>query len=182
MVRGWPFVLAFALMMALAIADVGRAVGAVGSCTAQQLSATASFQGETGSEVGGVSLRNRGPHACLLPRRARLAIYWKQQRLRVAETPYAAYQPNNGQRQVGQLESRQRAFVPIWWSNWCGARPWGKGFFRPYLRLTLADSTTLTVTLRHPSEIPPPRCDSPNQRTTFEVGRFYTPLPLGWIP
>ena len=181
MARGWPLGLAFALMMIVALSHAGPAIGTLDNCTAQQLSATASFGGETGSEVGGISLRNQGLRACLLPLHAHLALYWKQQRLHMTETPYAAYQPSNGQRRVGPLKPSQWAFVPVWWSNWCGARPWGKGFFTPYLRLTLANATILTVTLRYPNEIPPPRCDSPKQQTTFEVGRFYTPLPVGWI-
>ena len=182
MARRWPLVLALAAALIVALSHTWRASAATVNCTAQQLSASASFGAETGSEVGGISLRNRGPSVCLLPRRTNVAVYWKQQKLRLRDTAYSAYQPDKGRRRIGSLKPGQWSFVPLWWSNWCGARPWGKDFFRPTFLLTLGDSTTLTVALRHGAEIPPPRCDAPKLQTSFEVGAFYTPLPVGWIP
>jgi hypothetical protein len=54
--------------------------------------------------------------------------------------------------------------------------------FTPYLRLSLFDSSEVVVKLRHPSQMVPPRCDQPDEPSTFKVGRFYTPLPVGWKP
>jgi hypothetical protein len=90
--------------------------------------------------------------------------------------------PGHVPKRRGWLRPGQWAFVPVAWSNWCGDRPWGKGFFRPYLRLALTGSAQLTVTLHHPTVIPPPRCDWPGHASTFKVGPFYTPLPTGWNP
>ena len=147
-----------------------------------QLRATASFGGETGSEVGGVSLRNTGARVCRLPRSPLLTVFWNHERLRLHQSPFNDYQPSGNQQRVRLLQPGQWAFVPVAWSNWCGDRPWGKGFFKPYLRLALAGSAQLSVRLRHPSEMPPPRCDQPRAPSTFEVGRFYAPLPVGWNP
>jgi hypothetical protein len=183
MARTCSFALAFPLMvMIVGCSLAGRASAAIGACTASQLWARASLQDATGSELGGISLRNQGARTCLLPRRPRLTMFWEHQRLHLVETPYATYQPSIGQRRVRRLKPRQWAFVPIAWSNWCGRTPWGKGYFRPHLQLTLANSTSLTVTLRHPSEMIPPRCDRLDKPTIFSVGSFYTPLPVGWKP
>lgn len=158
-------------------------VSAVSYCGARDLFVVASLGVETGQEVGGVSLRNRSAHMCRFGRTPTVRIVWRRHVLPLRATLYRSYEANPGMHRVGALRPRAWAFVPLWWSNWCGPYPWGRFTFRPQLQLRLPHvAGAVTVHFRHPPVVVPPHCDWPNRGSTFQVGYFYSPLPVGWTP
>jgi hypothetical protein len=170
---------AAAVVVALT-APASRAGRSAVFCSARQLLARAALQGEAGHDVGGISVRNVSRRRCRLPVRPRVALFWRTSPLRVDETTYAGYEPTPQQRLTRQLGPGRWSFVPLSWSNWCHATPWGRQPFRPYLRVTIG-SETMSVYLHHPSLTPTPPCLGKGP-SVVEVGRFYTPLPVGWTP
>ena len=152
----------------------------IANCGPRELRATASLEGEAAHVVGGIALRNETGHTCLLPRWPPVSILWHRRALSLAGLPWEDYQPSPRQHEVLLLKPHRWAFMPLLWSNWCGSRPWGRFGFSPTIRLAMW-SDTITIT-PHPRTVAPPPCLSPSHRSTFLFGRFYTPLPAGWIP
>ena len=152
----------------------------IANCGRRDLRVTASLVGESAHVVGGIALRNQTSHTCLLPRWPPVSILWHRRALSLAGLPWENYQPSPRQKEVLLLKQHQWVFVPLLWSNWCGSRPWGRFGFSPTIRLAMW-SDTITIT-PHPQTVAPPPCLSPRQRSTLLFGRFYTPLPSGWIP
>lgn len=104
---------------------------AVPACSAPDLRATAELQGATGSQLGGVTIANRGTLACALPARPLVALFWRERRLSVETTPFppgwlGRMNPHWGRR-IGVLAPRARVQVILQWFNWCGRTPWGSG-------------------------------------------------------
>lgn len=149
------------------------------NCTAHDLHVSASLLGGSAHVAGGIALKNVSGHLCLLPRWPPVAILWHGRALSLHALPWENYRPNSNQREVLLLKPRQAAFMPLLWSNWCGARPWGKFFLAPIIRLSMW-SRLLLITPR-PRNVAPPICLSQKQSSTLQFGRFYTPLPKGWI-
>jgi hypothetical protein len=94
--RRSPVVIVFAFALLCTFWQIGNgAAGSIVGCGPGHLRATASFGGETGSEVGGVSLRNTGARVCRLPRLPLLTVFWNHERLRLHQSPFNDYQPSD---------------------------------------------------------------------------------------
>lgn len=147
-------------MLVLALALV---VAAAPGCRPGSLTAEASFQGATGSLLGGLEVMNVGPKPCALPERPTVRLSWAGKTLNVRRVQLAA-------RPVALrlLKPGAKAFARLQWSNWCGA---DMGMFRPRLLVTLGRvPAVLRVELHAP--VTAPRCDSSYEPSTLAVGRF----------
>lgn len=155
---------------------------AVPACSAPDLRRTAFFQGATGSQLGGLTIRNRSSLACRLPAVPLVALSWRGRPLAVRTTAFppgwlTRMNPQWG-RHVTLLPAGARAQVLLQWFNWCGPTPWGRtrGFH-------------LTVALRLPHQpaaiqattaelVVPPYCNlKPKTGTgsTLRVSPFLNP-------
>jgi hypothetical protein len=149
-------------------------------CSAPDLQATAEFQGATGSLLGGIAVRNRGPLACALPAAPAITLAWRGSRIPVRTSPFprgwlARMNPRWGHR-VSLLAPGARAQMILQWFDWCGRTPWGanRGF-------------RLTVALRVPHQVAPiqtttadlvaaPYCNArPGTPSTLRVSPFVSP-------
>jgi hypothetical protein len=66
------------------------------------------------------------------------------------------------------LEPGQRTNVVLQWWNWCGPRPWGRGYFPGVVELQLAARRGRVVARL--LETAAPRCDAPP--STLRVSGF----------
>lgn len=99
------------------------------ACSAPDLHATAGFQGATGSELGGIVVRNDSGLACTLPSPPLVDLSWADRLLPVSTTPFPSgwlrrMNPRWAQ-SVSVLAPGAKAQVVLQWFNWCGATPWG---------------------------------------------------------
>jgi len=133
----------------------GRATGPL--CRASQLSATAFFEGATGSMLGGAKIRS-SEAACSLPSRAPLVqIVWQGRVMPVRQVDGMAV---SGATPVRVLAPGARAFIYMQWREWCGNPP-ETTVIRPVFQLRFPG---LAVNARA-VEMSPPRCDSPGSGT-----------------
>jgi hypothetical protein len=147
-------------MLALALALV---VATAPACRPGALTAEASFQGATGSLLGGLKVMNVGPTACTLPERPTVRISWAGKTLNIRRVQLAARPVS-----LRLLKPGAKAYAALQWRNWCGA---DMGTFRPRLLVTLGQvPAVLRVELRGP--VTAPRCDSSYEPSTLAVGRF----------
>jgi hypothetical protein len=128
----------------------------VPACGAPDLRATAELQGATGSQLGGVTVSNRGTLACGLAAKPSISFSWRERQLSVKTTPFPSgwlrrMNPHWSQ-VIRVLAPRARAQVILQWFNWCGATPWGSG-----------RGFHLTVALRVPNQ------PAPIRATTLEL-------------
>lgn len=167
---------------------LGSARGSLGpggapSCRPAGLIGRFSLQGAGffGTEAGGLVLENRGSSSCSLPAWPEVSLRWSGRGLAgLPETRLVGYRPDPAQRLTRTLRPGRWAFAPLRWSDWCRPRPWDRG------------ASVLTLSLRLPTgtmEIRPshsdtrgPQCSAPGHPSVFAVGRFYSPLPTGWVP
>ena len=132
-------------------------------CRAEQLAASASWQGTTGARVGPVVVEHRGGEPCWLPARPELDIV--DRNLEVIPTEQMTLRDEVYQEQV--IEYRDTASVSFWWLNYCGA---AKGPFM--LRLTLDDGNTLLARLTAGDPERTPTCHGLEFPSELLVGSF----------
>ncbi len=161
----------------------GTAESSAGSSDCAPATVTALFEygAASGQILGGLSLHNIGKTSCRLPIRPYVRIAWRGKSLTLKQSAIKGYQANIDQHLVQVLRPGRWAFAPVWWSNWCGARPWVPFTFKANVTVQLGEAR-LSATLDHPPVLGVPRCDWPTHPSTLQVGRFYTPLPEGWTP
>jgi hypothetical protein len=132
------------------------------SCRAAALEAELGLQGATGSLAGGVSLRNRAGTPCSLRRRVEVRFLDGSDPAGVRLTRFAPQrlEPGVAMPSLRALGPGESAFVPIWWSNWCGEpSPTRLG-----LRLPSGDVIELALGTGAP------RCDAPGSPSLLGVG------------
>ena len=150
------------------------ALSTAAPCGARQLSAASSLQGATGSAAGGIVFSNRGAKACTLTGRPRIGLTDNRgralgvRRLRWRQpNPLVTLPPHGGRPIIPATgrETRGKAWVDLWWSNFCKAWPAGGVFAE--LRLPGRGGS-----LRVRIFAPKPRCDVPRSPSTLAVGNF----------
>lgn len=169
--------LALALVTVFAVRRVARASAGVVSpvCVAAELRATVGLQGATGSQLGGVSVTNASRHTCALPATPQVSLIWHGRRLAVRQVAFPAgwlrAEYPHGSTRVRVLKPRQTAFVVLQWWTWCGPRPWGRGYFKGFVKLRLpGQQSSVMARLR---EVAAPYCNSPP--STLRVSPFLPP-------
>jgi hypothetical protein len=153
------------------------------SCKPARLVAHFELQaaGFAGQQAGGLTIKNRSTSSCSLPAWPQVSLQWKGQDLAgLPETRLVGYQPDPAQRPTRTLRPGRWAFAPLRWENWCKPRPWGPSFAATLLLQLPAG--TKEIQMRHPGKTPAPYCLASSRPSIFAVGRFYSPLPTGWIP
>jgi hypothetical protein len=151
---------------ALTIGGSGAARVAGGSpnaapplCGAAQLTASAFWQGATGSMPGGALIVNTSDSSCRLPAGRPLVHFrWHGKTLPAEQRILRA----SFGKPAHVLAAQERAVVWMQWYEWCGL-PGAGTLIRPILVLRFHDG--LTVQTRAQA-IDPPRCD-PGARATF---------------
>ncbi|MGB2953795.1 MAG: DUF4232 domain-containing protein [Gaiellaceae bacterium] len=130
------------------------------ACLGPDLSARVALQGGTGAMEGGVIVTNRTSRRCTVVGRPGVSFFRAGQQLhvRVADGPSTtgARRPH-----TLTLRPRERAFVHLRWSNWCGAPS-----ARITVRLLLRSAKSLVV--RGTSYTP--RCDDAHAVSVVRVG------------
>jgi Protein of unknown function (DUF4232) len=145
-------------------AEGGGATGPL--CRAAQLSAVASFQGATGSQLGAVKLTNSGGTACSLPSAPPLVrIVWDGRKMAARQIDGMAA---SGGTPVRVLAPGDPAFIFMQWSNWCG-KPKGSTIISPTFELHFRGGLRLATVV---PGMNPPRCDG--AASTIAVGRPVT--------
>jgi hypothetical protein len=157
--------LLIAVSVLAAVPFASARAGGPGACLGPEIAARAAFGGATGAQEGGVILRNRSGHSCLLTGRATVdfAVRARAFPLPVLVT---AGRATNGRRRDRTLAllSGQRAFVHVRWSNWCGER-----YERVTVRVWLM-SVEPRVHVR--GSISSPRCDHSAAGSQVAVGPY----------
>jgi hypothetical protein len=131
-------------------------------CRSAALEAQLGLQGATGSLAGGVSLTNRAGESCSLRGRVEVRFLDGSDPAGVHLTTLAPQQPEPGVLipSLRALRPGESAFVPIWWSNWCGEpSPTRLG-----LRLPSGDMIDLALGTGAP------RCDARASPSALAVG------------
>jgi len=159
------------------LVSASSAYAGMAPCTPSQLRAVAGLQGATGSQLGGISLVNRGVAACTLPRSApRVSFVWRG-RLAVRQVAFPLgwldSQYSRGSTQMHVLQPGRTTFVVLQWWNWCGPRPWGRGFFPGVLEVRLAGSRGRVIARLRGAKVVPPFCNAPP--STLRVSGFLRP-------
>lgn len=128
---------------------------AVFRCTLSELKVSASLQGATGSQLGGVRIENPGP-TCSFPARPQIMLTWHGESITPPSQPF----PAGALRAVGPFRSTRvlahgaSLFVWMQWLNYCG-RPLGP--VQPLLVLHVpGDDATLS---RRMGDVTPPYCN-----------------------
>jgi hypothetical protein len=136
------------------------------ACTGPNLSARLGLQGATGALEGGVTVRNRTAHRCVLFGRPSVWFLDRGSQLLVRVAPGPS---TTGRRREHALTLAPggRAFVHLRWSNWCGARS-TRIAVRLYLR---AKKPVLPVR----GTTHTPRCDDRSAMSVVRVGPWERP-------
>ena len=146
-------------------------------CKADSLSATAGYQGATGSMAGSIILTNTGTEPCSLQGTAQVKLVDSYGQELVTEQKAMSL---DGIDQLITLKPGQQASLFIVWANWCppgtpetaAASPMAGGVS---FQVTLPDGhgvLTAKAMLGHKSDTLVPRCDVPGQSSTLSVGTF----------
>ena len=148
-----------------AVGGVARGSAGVGSpkCVPAELRATAGLQGATGSQLGGVSVTNASDHTCALPVTPQVSLVWHGRKLagrQVAFPPsWSRSEYPHGSTPVRLLGPRRSAFAVLQWWNWCGPRPWGRGYLQGFVQLRLPGQPGSVMARLH--ETAAPHCNRP---------------------
>ena len=154
---------AFAAVLVLAAVVAVSPAPASGprACYGGDLSARAGLQGAGGAMEGGVTVRNRSTHTCVLSGRPNVDFLNGDTPLRPNVLPGPS---TTGVRRTRALRLRPgaKAFVHLRWSNWCGPRSPRVGV-RLWLmsvkpRLPVSGTTGM------------PRCDNRERPSVVAVG------------
>jgi hypothetical protein len=141
------------------------------TCNLRTLGASVGLQGATGSMLGGLSVRNPGA-TCTLAGRPVVEFRWHGKRVTPPQTPFDP----RSLRSLGAIHSSRTLvhgrslFVWVQWWNYCGAKPWGGGGFRPVAVLRVGKQPG-SLTVRFRELVVPPFCNSPRD-ARFSVSDF----------
>ena len=136
------------------------------ACLAPDLSARLGLQGATGAMEGGVTVRNRTAHRCVLLGRPSVWFLVRGSQLLVRVAPGPSTTGVRRERPL-TLAPGGRAFVHLRWSNWCGA-PSTRITVRLYLR-----SKKPLLPVRGTAHTP--RCDDRSAMSVVKVGPWERP-------
>lgn len=162
---------------------LARSVQRMRVCHASQLRASADWQGNQTSKVGGVTFSLRNGAACSLQRRPVLLLQVKTRVLDVHEIELA---PDAGASATEErtiiLRPGHRAGVEFTWASWCGMQihaPISLSVILPHGGGTASSFVRYGRILRSSS---PPACFAAGNRSTLRVGVIRTvtqttPLP-----
>jgi hypothetical protein len=132
-------------------------------CRPSQLAAAASLQGATGSAVGAIVFSGTGSRPCVLRGWPRVRLTRRDGRsLGVWTLRLRGPRPSIVLASHG---TRGKAYVEVWWMNFC--RPWPRGGV--FARVTVPRRRG---SLRMRIFGPKPRCDFPRSPSTLGVGTF----------
>lgn len=155
---------AVVIVMAIVGTDFAFSASAATSsyprCDLRMVRASVGLQGATGSMLGGMSVRNPGP-TCTLAGPPVVEFRWQGKRITPAQKPFDA----RSFRSMGPFHPSRTLihgkslFVWIQWFNYCGAKPWGEGGFRPVAFLRI-DHEPGSLSVRFREQIVPPFCNS----------------------
>lgn len=151
----------------VAVGDSAAADSAAAStqrCSPAQLRGSAALQGATGSQLGGVLVTNEAATPCQLPATPpRVWLVWRGRRLAVRQVPiprgWLDSEYPRGSTRMRFLRPGQSTYVVLQWWNWCGLRPWGRGYFRGDIEMKLPGSAGILVARLH--ETAAPYCNAP---------------------
>jgi hypothetical protein len=150
----------------IAVLLAALAVASPPACRGPDLAARLALQGATGAMEGGVTVRNRTAHRCVLFGRPSVWLieHGSQLLVRIAPGP-----STTGARRARPLTLRPggRAFVRLRWSNWCGAAS-TRITVRLYLR-----TTKPLLPVRGATRTP--RCDDRSSVSVVRVGPWERP-------
>jgi hypothetical protein len=147
--------------------------GGFASCDLSTLRASVGLQGAAGSMLGGLSVRNPGP-TCTLTGLPVVDFTWQRKRVTPPQTPFEprSFRSIGPFHQNRTLVHGRTLFVWLQWWNYCGAKPWGAGGFRPTAILRVGNAPgSLSVRLRE--VVVPPFCNSARY-ARFSVSDFGT--------
>jgi hypothetical protein len=150
-------------------------------CGLPDLHVSASFQGATGSALGSIVVRNVGGLTCTLPASPTIRLSWHKHPLIIRQVRFPsgwlARMDPHWATPLHLLAPGESGRVVLQWSNWCGARPWGKGPFRPLVELKLPGQPGIVAA--HVGAMSAPSCDAPSaargQASTIRVSPFVSP-------
>jgi hypothetical protein len=149
------------------------AAASYASCDLTSLRATAGLQGATGSMLGGLRITNPGP-SCTLAGRPVIELEWHGKGVTPPQQPFGS----GGLKSMGPfhlsrtLVHGKSLFVWLQWMNYCGAKPWGTGSFRPVAILRVnGEPGSVRATFR--DSVMAPYCNSPSY-SRFSVSDFGT--------
>jgi hypothetical protein len=147
--------------------------GTASLCNAAQLKASAGFQGATGSDLGGLSIKNTSGHPCALPLTPRVSLIWHGISLAVRQVAFPTgwlkdQFPHTTP--LHRLRAGQTALVVLQWWNWCGPQPLGRSF-RGSVQLRLPGAASSLLAPVH--NVTPPYCNAPP--STLRVSSFLAP-------
>lgn len=166
--------LALTVVAPIALANSGSAVPSMSICSTGNLSGVASLQGETGYQIGILTLENIGPQPCLLPSRPSIKLIWRGATLAIRQILMTDGQSRSfGGAAIGVLKPHAKSAVGLAWHNWCKTLPPRTSPFSGTLDVFLSRlSSPLRINLK---KISSARCDFPGQESTIAVGRFRLP-------
>ena len=172
--KRWLVVAAFVAIVVVAAATLviyRSAMPRVELCSTRNLTGWAALQGETGSQVGFLTIQNVGSTACSLPTRPSVVLNWRRGVLATHQIPTPDDESQAfGGSVVNVLRPHAKATVELVWNNWCQSALSAFTPFRGSLLVALAHSSSpLRIDMMF-AEVA--RCDSPNEQSTLRVGRF----------
>ena len=172
--KRWLVVATFVAIVVVAVATLviyRSAIPRVKLCSTRNLTGWAALQGETGSQVGFLTIQNEGSTACSLPTRPSVVLNWRRGVLATHQIPLPdAESQSFGGSVVKVLRPHAKATVELVWNNWCQSPLSAFTPFRGSLIVALANpSSPLRIDMMF-AEVA--RCDSPNEQSTLRVGRF----------
>lgn len=142
-------------------------------CTPDDLTATAEWQGATGSMAGGIRVTNVSSSACVVDGPPKLAVI--KAGTTTMPTAYSASQVLPGGTAppgAGLLEPGDEGSWWLFWTNWCG-----QDLVPTTLAVTLPDGSGTVAAV--PGSSPPgagmsgrPRCDAPSSPSSLTVTAF----------
>jgi hypothetical protein len=164
------------LVVVVSVAGLGSARAAAAArgyrfCDLSRLRATAGLQGATGSMLGGLSVGNLGP-TCTLAGRPLVELVWHGRRVTPSQKPFdpRAFRSIGPFHASRTLAHGTSLFVRLQWWNYCGAKLWGNGGFRPVASLRVQHESGL-VQASSQEAVVPPFCNSAKY-APFSVSDF----------
>lgn len=141
-------------------------------CNLGSLHGTASFQGATGSQLGGVTVSNPG-RSCSFAARPVIEIDWRGRRLTPPGRPFpSTFSPGTRSRLLPDGDAR---FVALQWWNYCGP-PLPAGAQTVVVVRVPGEPGVLRAPLAGGS-LAPPYCNS-SQGAALDVGDFTVTSPV----
>lgn len=166
--------IAIAVVVPIPLANSRNAISPVSICSTLNLSGSASLQGETGYQVGILTLENHGLKPCRLPTRPSVILVWHGVALAIHQLSMTEDQSRSfGGAALSVLKPHAKSAVGLAWHNWCQTLPPKTSPFSGSLLVSLSRSSSpLRINMKN---IHPARCDISREQSTLAVGRFRSP-------